>query len=146
MPNGCQEWRGVKNKLGYGLISLIIIPGRKGKRTTTSAHRAHYMAYYNTHLDKKTVVRHSCDNPACVKITHLFPGTHKDNMADKVKRGRCAKKYKTHLRERVHSNEIIKAIKEMPGKQRDVAKMFGVHETYVSTIKNGKRKALLFKE
>jgi HNH endonuclease len=34
------------------------------------------------------VVRHTCDNPPCIEISHLQIGTHKDNIHDAIKRGR----------------------------------------------------------
>ncbi len=36
------------------------------------------------------VLRHSCDTPACVKLQHLELGTHAQNVAECIARGRQA--------------------------------------------------------
>ena len=38
-----------------------------------------------------TVVRHACDQPACIRISHLSVGTQSENLADAVKRCRRRK-------------------------------------------------------
>ena len=39
-------------------------------------------------VPKGLFVLHSCDVPACVRVSHLFLGTQKDNVRDAVKKGR----------------------------------------------------------
>lgn len=44
--------------------------------------------WVNGSIPKGLVVRHECDNPACVNINHLLLGTQKDNVHDSIKRRR----------------------------------------------------------
>lgn len=41
-------------------------------------------------LQPSEVCRHTCDNPRCIEPEHLVPGTHQDNVKDRVARGRTA--------------------------------------------------------
>jgi hypothetical protein len=76
--NGCINWLGNKDTLGYGRISV------DGKLQLV--HRVSYMLYYGNY--PKYNACHSCDNPSCINPFHLFDGTHQDNVNDKIKKGR----------------------------------------------------------
>jgi len=86
----CWEWKGYKNKEGYGRAWI----NDKGYY----AHRVIYsLAYPNTislnapkSTDDTGFLLHTCDNPSCCNPKHLFIGSHWDNMADKVAKGRSA--------------------------------------------------------
>lgn len=79
--DGCWTWSGaVKCKeRPYGQFSV-------GKRKV-KAHRAAWMLA-NGPIPSALHVLHRCDNPRCVNPSHLFLGTHQDNMADMNEKGR----------------------------------------------------------
>jgi hypothetical protein len=75
---GCWEWTGYCDNYGYGKFYI------EGKPFT-----AHRIAH---HLKRGSVadshVLHMCDNPPCVRPSHLFLGTKKDNSQDMMAKGR----------------------------------------------------------
>jgi hypothetical protein len=71
----CWNWLGGLYANGYGQF--------RGQR----AHRVAYQLSIGP-IQKGIQILHRCDNPQCVNPAHLFPGTPKDNMADKVAKGR----------------------------------------------------------
>ncbi len=81
-PGGCRPWTGGADKDGYGLVTI------GGVR-----YRTHRVAWEiaNGSIPDGLLVLHKCDNPPCCNTDHHFLGTHVDNMADKVAKGRQAK-------------------------------------------------------
>lgn len=78
----CWIWEGHTYKDGYGQCSY------KNKKFRT--HRVSYMLH-NKFINKEILVCHHCDNPKCVNPSHLFVGTHRDNVNDKVAKNRQLK-------------------------------------------------------
>jgi hypothetical protein len=140
--NGCIEWMGIKTKHGYGLIHFARQWGEGWKASMTTS-RAVYQAYYNVILERNQWVCHSCDNPSCVNIGHLFLGSPRDNSQDMIAKGRKAKKHKLHTRQRIHDDATINAIKNASGQLLEVAQKYGVSVSYVSRLRNGKAKTLI---
>jgi hypothetical protein len=77
MKTRCWVWTGATYQDGYGHVS-------EGYREG-SAHRVVWVWKYGS---TKLCVLHRCDNPACVRLSHLFTCTHRDNSDDKIKKGR----------------------------------------------------------
>lgn len=79
----CWIWTGGKSGIGYGQVS-------RGDRRML-AHRVSHLLFVGP-IPDGYVVRHRCDNPPCVRPSHLEVGTQLDNMRDKVARGRQAQR------------------------------------------------------
>lgn len=52
-------------------------------------HRYTYQTIYGSLADE-LILRHICDNREYCNPSHLIPGTHKENRADAIQRGRAA--------------------------------------------------------
>lgn len=78
--DGCWVWTGGREKNGYGRT------GRK-KGKTRGAHRVSWELAHGP-IASGLYVLHRCDNPPCVRPSHLFLGTQAENRLDCVKKGR----------------------------------------------------------
>jgi len=78
----CWTWIGTRKPNQYGAI-------QSGSRVskTLLAHRVSYEIHKGK-IPVGMVVMHSCDNPSCVNPEHLSLGTHKENTADMIAKGR----------------------------------------------------------
>lgn len=75
----CWQWTAGTTKYGYGTLW-------DGSRMV-GAHVYSFLLHGGV-LSDGQIVLHSCDNPPCTNPTHLRAGTHADNTADKMARGR----------------------------------------------------------
>ncbi len=88
----CIEWGGALTSRGYG--------SKWADGRMVGAHRWAYEQKYGP-IPEGMVVRHRCDNRACVNVAHLELGTQSQNVRDAVERGRWtqggeANRRKTH--------------------------------------------------
>lgn len=93
-PDECWEWQAHRNNKGYGVLGI--------KRDIFLAHRISWAIKFGDLKGKCAL--HKCDNPACVNPNHLFSGTMKENMDDKMAKGR----YKKGITPKGMSNYLAK--------------------------------------
>lgn len=94
MKTRCWNWTGTKmsgrtSNRTYGLISR---EGKYGGHEV--AHRYSYIINKGLIL-RGEQVQHRCDNPLCVRPSHLKLGTQQDNSDDMKKRDRPRGRYRT---------------------------------------------------
>jgi hypothetical protein len=89
----CVEVTESRTARGYG-HGTIGVGG--GKYYSLYSHRVAFEQAWGITLRPEQVVRHSCDNVACINPLHLMVGTQKHNIDDMVLRGRHAKQKTTH--------------------------------------------------
>lgn len=75
----CWNWIGPVSNRGYGLLHHV----DKMKKCNRIV-----WIITNGEIPKGIHVLHKCDNTLCVRPSHLFLGTHTDNMRDCIKKGR----------------------------------------------------------
>lgn len=79
----CLVWTGPVDKDGYGKVPV-------GRHGFVRAHRAAWIDANGEPPDETPDVLHTCDNPPCFWLVHLYPGTQAQNMLDRLQRGRWA--------------------------------------------------------
>lgn len=126
--NGCWNWKGYKDACGYGRIAAKGGPIR--------AHRVSYEIHHGPIPEGKYVL-HTCDNPACVNPDHLYAGTHLENMADKVNRGRAfTGDHKGEKHPQAKLKEIdVPTIRTSPESNQTLAKRYGISPSAIGLVK-----------
>ena len=140
--DGCWEWTASLSKSGYGYFNT----SEKRPATCRLAHRVMWQITYGED-PRKLFVCHKCDNPKCVRPSHLFLGTQKDNMTDCAQKGRHPRNKSKYLPEgeRHHyynqgkkiTRETAAEIRASAGTNKALGAKYGVDPSLISRIKTG---------
>jgi|SRR6476620_58890 len=130
----CWVWTDCQDRDGYGQFCTYINKKRK-------QYKAHRVSFFisNGSIDDELLVCHACDNTSCVNPKHLFQGTVQDNSDDMTSKKRQAKGSSNGNSKLVEKDVVqIKHWITSGAKQVDIAEIYGITQTMVSCIKNGK--------
>lgn len=124
----CHVWTGRLSPKGYGQIDV----GHDDRR----AHRVAWRLATGEWPPTDLLVCHACDNPPCVRFDHLWLGTHADNAADKVAKGRQPRGETSWA---VLTEAKVREIRALAGTATHVelACMFGVSKPTIGRLLRG---------
>jgi predicted transcriptional regulator len=136
---GCWNWIGTFNNCGYGQIAGEIDGVRYAKpKQNMLAHRASYIIYHGP-IEDGLIIRHKCDNPACINPDHLEAGTYSDNSTDTVVRMRMNHNPNTGAKHHMAqlTDEQVKQILESDDSYEQLVQKFGVSKVVLQRLKCG---------
>jgi len=128
--SGCFLWQRSRIKGGYGNIRV--------GNGNQYAHRLSYILFRSPIPDGLYVL-HSCDVRRCINPSHLFLGTHADNMSDAVSKLRHRHGESSHFA-KLEESDVL-SITERFGSGdsiKELALSFGVVEESIRNILLGK--------
>ncbi len=125
----CWIWIGAHNGRGYGHMNLSAGKARK----YVGAHRIAW-EMENGPIPAGMYVLHTCDNPPCVRASHLYVGTQSQNIRDAYQRGR-----KVPAMQKVTDEQVLE-IRALRGRWllREIAEEYKLTRQHVSDIMRGK--------
>ncbi len=118
---GCWVWKWSVERKGYASVR---VNGRAQK-----AHRVSYELAKGP-IPERAIIRHLCDDPACLNPDHLKVGTGSDNMRDMAASGNQGNQ-KLTIDE---ANEIRQIFARDDTSQADLARRYGVSSSAIRKI------------
>jgi len=137
-PDDCWLWTG-STASGYGQLKI--------NRRMVGTHRVSW-ELHNGPIPDGVYVLHDCpngDNPLCVNPSHLWLGSHQQNMDDMKNKGRCnGQKGEANGMAKLSDAQIPKifADRDTGMTQGQIGKKYGVSNQQISHILNGKQRTL----
>ena len=95
--SGCWLWSASRHRKGYGEFFM--------NGLVRKAHRVSFELHVGQ-IPAGLCVLHRCDTPPCVNPSHLFVGSHAQNMADMVEKGRVSRLYGDKNGARLHPERL----------------------------------------
>lgn len=129
----CWVWIGNRSR-SYGVLYLA-------PHKYVRAHRLSWQLHHGE-IPAGMVVCHRCDNPLCVRPSHLFIGTQADNVRDMDAKGRGGRKFKggrAHGAAKMTVEQVHQIRQRYDAKMRraDIAREFGIGLGTVEKIGSG---------
>lgn len=124
--DGCWLWTGAKDSKGYGRFHF--------ERRVTAAHRVGYELLVGP-IPADLVGLHRCDNPPCVRPSHILPGTQQANVDDMRAKGRANYSKRLKLAD---AQEIRRVARDEQPSLAVLAERFHVSKSTVSEVLLGK--------
>lgn len=125
----CYEWGGGIFSDGYGAL-------RVGKKTC-KVHRLSYKEFKGN-IPKGKLVCHYCDNPVCWRPTHLFLGTHQDNVDDMFSKGRGFRASGIHNGTAKLTPTCVRKIRKSSASAEFLAKRYRVSQACILKVRKFK--------
>ena len=133
----CWVWTAGLTGNGYGSFNM--------KSKTRRAHRVAYELEHGP-IPELMYVCHTCDTRLCVRPSHLFLGTQKENREDASVKGKLVgrlvgtsmNKGKANGRAKLTEENVLAILKDTRT-QIDIAKDYNVSKATIGMIKTGKR-------
>ena len=130
----CWIWLGGVSGDGYGRFW-------DGPEKMIGAHRFSWLLAGES-IPEGEYVCHHCDNPPCVRPSHLFVGTQQDNIDDKMRKGRHVASKGSDNGMSLLSEEDVRNICgefNRGTNQNKIARQYGISKKHISDIIRGKR-------
>ena len=125
---GCWEWLMFLNHAGYGQCTI--------NNRRWLAHRYVYSTVV-ADIPEDLIIMHTCDNPKCVRPSHLRLGTHAQNQHDKIAKGKGNEgERNAHAKFTQAQVESIRARVAAGERAIRIAEEFGVNRSCISKIVN----------